>query len=243
MSVRKTKPAPSIVQKVETAAPFVAPSPSRPPLPALQSASDASRVVGILTACGIGNWKNPGGTDKEQLASGELGPGHHSYGAVYEAIVNHLTNNGGVESVLEIGVQRGGSLLLWQEMCPGAKVVGVDIENQIDETVLSRLDQDGVTTFWGDGYSSEIVAKAKACGQFSLIIDDGPHTFKSQKKFIEQYLPLLAKGGVAVIEDIQSEDAMLELAKAVPSGYCYQTIDRREVNGRWDDLMLIIEGA
>ena len=243
MSVRKTKPFSSISPKVETVAPPVAPSPSRPPLPALQGASDASRVVGILTACGIGNWKNPGGTDKEQLASGEPGPGHHSYGAVYETIVNHLTKNGGVESVLEIGVQRGGSLLLWQELCPGAKVVGIDIENQIHETVLSRLDQDGVTTFWGDGYSPEMVAKAKACGLFSLIIDDGPHTFKSQKKFIEQYLPLLAKGGVAVIEDIQSEEAMLELAKVVPSGYCYQTIDRREVNGRWDDLMLVIEEA
>ena len=36
---------------------------------------------------------------------------------------------------------------------------------------------------------------------------------------------------------------MLELAKAVPSGYCYQAIDRREVNGRWDDLMLVIEEA
>jgi len=175
------------------------------------------------------------------LASGEPGPGHHSYGAVYEAIVNWLQNNGGIKSVLEIGVQRGGSLLLWQEMCPGAKVVGIDIENQIHEKVLSRLDSDGVTTFWGDGYSPEIVAKVKACGEFSLIIDDGPHTFKSQKKFIEQYLPLLAKGGVAVIEDIQSEEAMLELAKAVPSGYCYQAIDRREVNGRWDDLMLVIE--
>jgi hypothetical protein len=243
MSVRKTKLSSSIAPKVETVTAPVAPSPSRPPLPTLQGASDASRVVGILTACGIGNWKNPGGTDKEQLASGEQGPGHHSYGAVYEAIVNHLTNNGGVESVLEIGVQRGGSLLLWQELCPGAKVVGVDIENQIHETVLSRLDQDGVITFWGDAYSPEMVTKTKACGPFSLIIDDGPHTFKSQKKFIEQYLPLLAKGGVAVIEDIQSEEAMLELAKAVPSGYCYQTIDRREVNGRWDDLMLVIEEA
>lgn len=212
-------------------------------LPALEGLTDAQRVVDALAEHGLGNWKAPGGTDKEQLASGEQGPGHHSYGAVYQAIIAELEKRGGVKSVLEIGVQRGGSLYLWQKLCKQASVVGIDIKDQIHKNVYSLLDKKRVETLWGNAYAQEMIGtlqKMRPSG-FSLIIDDGPHSLESQKDFISLYLPLLSKGGIAVIEDIQDEQAMKTLVKEVPSGYKAQTVDRRSVNGRWDDLMLVIE--
>ena len=49
------------------------------------------------------------------------------------------------------------------------------------------------------------------------------------------------RGGVAVIEDIQDEGALDAFEKETGTQYKTQKIDRRNINGRWDDLMLIIE--
>jgi hypothetical protein len=38
--------------------------------------------------------------------------------------------------------------------------------------------------------------------QFDIIIDDGPHTFETQSYFLTNYLPLLKKDGVLILEDI-----------------------------------------
>lgn len=212
-------------------------------LPSLHGVKDASLVVDILKTYNIGNWRSPGGTDKEQLASEEQGPEHHSYGAVYQAIIKHLAKPSAIKQVLEIGIQRGGSLLLWQQMCPKAMVVGLDIEAKISSNISELLDSERVKTLWTNAYSDDGIKKIQnvTSQKFCLIIDDGPHDKRSQESFLTLYLPLLRSGGVAVIEDIQTEKTMKELFEQVPSGYKAQMIDRRNVNGRWDDLLLVIE--
>lgn len=198
--------------------------------------------VSTLQATGFGHWQSPGGTDKEQLASGQEGPGHHSYGAVYEALLKELSKKAPVKSVLEIGVQFGGSIALWQKLCPEAHITGLDIFDKVHDQAKNAIDYDRATFVWGDAYDEQNVARLKAANPagYCLAIDDGPHTLKSQLEFIRLYLPLLAKGGIAVVEDVQSLDDLQRLANAVPKEYKTELVDRRYVNGRWDDLMLVI---
>ena len=60
---------------------------------------------------------------------------------------------------------------------------------------------DDVQYFCGDSYSDEIVSQHPDA---DIIIDDGPHTVESQILFLQKYLPKLNKGGILIIEDVQS---------------------------------------
>ena len=51
-----------------------------------------------------------------------------------------------------------------------------------------------------DAYSEEIVKAIKL--KFDIIIDDGPHTLKSQIICIQKYYPILKKDGLLIIEDL-----------------------------------------
>jgi hypothetical protein len=51
---------------------------------------------------------------------------------------------------------------------------------------------------------------------------------------------LLAKGGMAVIEDVQSTDWFATLEQHVPKKYAFETIDLRSVKGRYDDLVFAV---
>ena len=96
-----------------------------------------------------------------------------------------------------------------------------------------------------DAYNESFVHQLAASGcSYGLIVDDGPHTLKSQCDFLSLYLlPLLKPGGIAVIEDIQEIGWFEPLEAKIPMGYVSERVDRREVNGRWDDLMLVIRKA
>ena len=97
-------------------------------------------------------------------------------------------------SFLEIGVGSGESTRLWKDyFYKGSKIFAGDIApfNHIE----------GVTSIFGDMYSSEKASKfPDKC--LDLIIDDGPHSEESFILLMERYFPKLKEGGNLVIEDI-----------------------------------------
>jgi cephalosporin hydroxylase len=142
---------------------------------------------------------------------------------------------------MEIGVFHGGSMLLWQDLFPESAIVGVDICNAVHSNVIERLTERATLTF-DDAYDKNFVHQLTAAGcSYGLIVDDGPHTLESQCDFLSLYLPLLKTGGVAVIEDIQEISWFEQLEAKIPNGYVSERVDRRSVNGRWDDLMLVVK--
>lgn len=204
---------------------------------ALQDLSSCPTVEAILRKYGIGYWKNPGGTDKQKCENIGTPADSHSYGPVYEALAKMVPKG---SPVMEIGVFHGGSMLLWQDLFPESVVVGVDICNAVHSSVIERLTERATLTF-DDAYDETFVYQLAAAGcSYGLIVDDGPHTLKSQCDFLSLYLSLLKPGGIAVIEDIQEISWFEQLEANVPSGYVSERVDRRQINGRWDDLMLVI---
>lgn len=209
----------------------------------LSSSTACDKVVAILERHQVGNWQAPGGTDKEQLASGQDGPGHHSYGVIYQAIAKQLNASKKLVSVVEIGVQFGGSVLLWQDLLPKSRIVGIDVEDKMHEHVKEKLDWSRVDVWRKDAYSPETIQSLRELfpDGIMFMVDDGPHTLNTQMAFVRNYTPLLSGGGYAVVEDIQGDSQVRELSAAVPEGLEWEAIDRRSVNGRYDDLMLVIK--
>lgn len=168
----------------------------------------------------------------------------HSYGAVYQNLFDELALKRN-PSVLEVGINFGGSILLWQNMMQKGSIVGVDIENRIPIEIAQKLDASMVHLLFGDAYSSAVIddLAGMSNGGFDLIIDDGPHTLQSQCFFAERYPTMLSKGGAAVIEDIQEASWIEKIASFVPKGMKYEVVDLRATKGRYDDLMMIIRAT
>lgn len=207
---------------------------------ALQNLSSCPTVEAILKKYGIGYWQNPGGTDKQKCEDVGTPADSHSYGPVYEALMKEVPKG---SPIMEIGIFHGGSMLLWQDLFPESVIVGVDILNAVHSSVVERL-TDRATLIFDDAYNESFVHQLAASGcSYGLIVDDGPHTLKSQCDFLSLYLSLLKPGGIAVIEDIQEIGWFEPLEAKIPRGYVSERVDRREVNGRWDDLMLVIRKA
>ena len=120
--------------------------------------------------------------------------GDNGYTPVYRAL--NLPVDG---AVCEIGVRDGGSLALWQELCPTGRVVGVDVNP--DST-------------WPPGTVRVVADQTDPClpaltdphgGGFDLIVDDGCHRgMETAATFVNLY-PLVRPGGWYVIEDWQAQ--------------------------------------
>lgn len=104
-------------------------------------------------------------------------------------------------SLLEIGIQNGGSMEIWPRYFPAAeKFIGCDID---PECARLRYDDPRVVVVTADANLDQtehyIIAQASA---FDIIIDDGSHRSSDIVKSFVRYFPYLKQGGVFVAEDL-----------------------------------------
>jgi hypothetical protein len=138
----------------------------------------------------------------------------HDYLEAY--YTEEFANPERVTSVLEIGVQNGGSLILWHEWFTNAKIVGIDIMdaclNNYKEASLGR-EFPRIEIIIADGYDKSVIDQHK----------DNSYDY--------------------IIEDVQSVEWFEELAShAKKFGYeKYRTFDFRENKLRSDDLIFELE--
>lgn len=103
--------------------------------------------------------------------------------------------------LLEIGIQNGGSLEIWSEFFPNAqKIVGCDIN---PECAQLTYEDPRIAVVVGDANTdatqAAILQKAPV---FDVIIDDGSHRSGDIVRSFSRYFPMLADGGVFVVEDL-----------------------------------------
>lgn len=193
----------------------------------------------IIAHYDINGHEKDGGTDKDTF---------HSYIELYERLLTPFIDK--TITLVEIGIQYGGSMLLWQDYLPKAEFIFVDNVNCISPRILEHLDPDRACILFQDAYNeigAEDVAYIAESGPsegIDFIIDDGPHTLQSQEDFLRLYLPLLNKGGVAVIEDVQDVQwfAVLEAEVQKAEGeFDSEQVDLRSIKGRYDDLVFVVK--
>jgi predicted O-methyltransferase YrrM len=143
------------------------------------------------------------------------------------------------KNLLEIGVAGGGSLILWHNYFPNAVIHAIDKDEHMGRKFIGH---NRIKFALSDAYSDEIINKIPD-GFFDIIIDDGPHTVESQCIFITKYLPKLAHGGLIVIEDIASEEALEQIGEAVPESLQDKICvwDGTAIDNRYDSRILYIQ--
>ncbi len=159
----------------------------------------------------------------------------HCYGGTYNRIFERFDQNAKL-NILEIGVQRGGSVMAWAEYFPNAQVYGIDIVDVREPQFRSPR----VTFILGD------VHKVELDKTFDIVIEDGSHTLPDALFAAKKYIPKLNPGGVMVIEDVQNPRSWVrEIGKVagiwrVLTGKFYWR-DMRKVSGGFDDFLIIIK--
>lgn len=155
----------------------------------------------------------------------------HSYGPVYDEVFARYDREAPL-SILELGVQGGGSLLAWKDYFPNATVIGVDISDSRHE----EYKQDRVTFIKADLREVDLGDQT-----FDIIIDDSDHFIGTQVYILNNFYRRLKDKGVLLIEDVQAPDKDKEtIASYIPMSAEMKTHDMRSKKGRHDDFIIEI---
>lgn len=104
-------------------------------------------------------------------------------------------------NLLEIGVQNGGSLEIWDKYFHNAQnIIGCDID---DKCGLLEFESSCIQIIVGDAGSKNTLEQiTKISPSFDIVIDDGSHTSGDIIKSFLLYFPILSDGGIFVAEDL-----------------------------------------
>lgn len=136
--------------------------------------------------------------------TGKVSDKWSSYLPTYDRLFAHLRDQ--PISLLEIGVQNGGSLEIWAKYFPHpeALIVGVDINDQCS---FLRYNDSRIWVALGDATKEPSHIKT----DYNIIIDDGSHHPQHQLDAFRAWFPVLKNGGIYVIEDMHCDNCIYAL--------------------------------
>jgi glycosyltransferase involved in cell wall biosynthesis len=104
-------------------------------------------------------------------------------------------------SILEIGVQNGGSLLIWSKYFASAlHIVGCDINPDCSKL---RFTDPRIAVVIGDANTDDVESIiATSSAHFDLVVDDGSHNSSDIVRSFPRYFERLSDGGLYVAEDL-----------------------------------------
>ena len=144
-------------------------------------------------------------------------------------------------NILEIGINKGDSLILWRDWFIHSNIYGIDNGDEMtDEYVKIVNSISNVNIQYGDAYTYETISLYQN-NFFDYIIDDGPHTLNSQIKCVDMWFSKLKPGGKLIIEDVWDIDSYKE--EFYKLNIPYEIIDLRPKNkhNRKNDVLLIFQ--
>lgn len=107
-------------------------------------------------------------------------------------------------SILEIGVDKGGSLELWQNFLENPKIYAIDSNPEVSNIKFPFE----VTISIGDQADEKFLKNfTENTPEFDIIIDDGGHYMQQQLLSLIYLFPRLREGGIYIIEDVHTSYA------------------------------------
>jgi hypothetical protein len=137
----------------------------------------------------------------------DKGSNGHSYLGLYETLLCKKKET--ATHILEVGVCSGGSIKLWRDYFVNATIYGLELRDEAFWDAFYKK-----TNGWSDIKNDnriQLLANVDAYDQvffnklldsglkFDMVLDDGPHTLHSMKKFIVLYSQLLKEDGILMI--------------------------------------------
>ncbi len=103
--------------------------------------------------------------------------------------------------IVEFGVSQCGSLQMWKEYFgPDCQIYGIDIN-----THCKMLEEDQIKIFIGDQADRKFLKSLSAqIPRIDILIDDGGHTMRQQKRTFEELFHFIDKNGVYLCEDLHT---------------------------------------
>ena len=126
-------------------------------------------------------------TDKESV---------HGYMSLYQEYFSPYQTKD--IKLLEIGIQLGDSIRMWNDYFENGNIFGIDIDHvhMINENCFI-IDA---------GKREDLKKLVDKCGKFDIIIDDGSHNMVDHQISLGYLFKYLKLGGIYVIEDLLSQD-------------------------------------
>lgn len=167
----------------------------------------------------------------------------HSYLPLYQKLL--ISKKETAKNVLEIGIYKGGSIKLWSDFFINANVYGLDIIH-IDNVWEGIKNNDKIVLHTSrNAYDDNffITHFLNKNVKFDFMLDDGPHSLESMKKFIKLYSQIMMDDGILIIEDVQSWDWIDILKNEVPENLkqFIKVYDLRKNKNRYDDIVFTID--
>lgn len=135
-------------------------------------------------------------TDKGSAPARGLGP--KDYARLYDRYFAPLRDE--PIALLEIGVQTGASLRMWEEYFSRARIFGIDIKPE-----CARHSTERATVLIGDQSDRGFLRKVtEQTGPLSIVIDDGGHQMDQHRVSLEELWPKLTAGGMYCVEDLHT---------------------------------------
>lgn len=155
----------------------------------------------------------------------------HSYIPYYEELLTPYRKN---SCFLEIGLQGGNSLRMWNEYFIDSHVVGVEIFEH--RTGGLHLDPNYNVIVY-DATKLSFLEKIQNL-TFDVIIDDGSHYLHEQIQTFHLLKNKMNAGGIYIIEDIKDIDSS---RRYFQDGLHtnHEILDLRSVKNRRDDVLVI----
>jgi hypothetical protein len=166
----------------------------------------------------------------------------HSYLPLYQKLLEGKRET--AKNVLEVGVNIGGSIKLWNDFFINATIYGIDIinlagedNNNNNEKIILHIPCDAYNNdFFKDKFLNKNI-------KFDFMLDDGPHSLESMKQFINLYSQIIADDGILIIEDVQDWGWIDILKNEVPNHLkdFIKIYDLRSNKNRYDDIVFTID--
>lgn len=155
--------------------------------------------------------------------------GKHTYTPFYYHLFKDKRNV--IKKVLEIGIGRGGSLLMWQDFFPQAQIYGVDYRPDL------LLNRDRIKSFLIDQRRKEHLRQLiEHTGPgIDLVVDDGSHRPRDQVFTCLTLMPLLNKDVTYIIEDVADPAIVRRF-----SGYDVEVPKIDQTIKRYDNCLIIV---
>lgn len=130
---------------------------------------------------------------------------YHGYHRFYDYFLSPMKNE--KFNLLEIGVDKFGSLLLWYNYFKNAKIFGFDKNKYLSNYSLIKNEyKKNIKIIKGDHTEiNDLKNLISVTGKCKLIIDDGSHVPEHQlSNFNYLFKNCLTDGGIYIIEDIET---------------------------------------
>lgn len=149
-------------------------------------------------------------SDKERYLGGDKV--EKGFARVYEEILAPFRSKKDIY-LLEVGVWYGKSLAMWADWFESATIVGVDVSlkrfqhHRQELLKLGAFQRNPIQVFELDTSSLKFAEWIRNMQvSMDIVIDDGNHSASSQWKLFALVFPLMAQGGVYIVEDIVEPD-------------------------------------